>query len=120
VNQRHVLLLDLVADAHSIACYEDWHSAGKVPAAVLASIRGADIRAMEIWRRDDRLVMIMETGPAFDPAAKAMTDAANPDVRAWEALMDTMQARLSKVSPGEKWAAAAKIFDLAYQPRSAR
>ena len=109
--QRHVMLLDLVDNAESIARYEAWHARGQVPPAVVASIRAADIRAMEIWRREDRLVMIMETGPAFDPAVKAQRDSVDPDVIAWETLMDTMQRRL----PGtqDKWVPATCIFTLA-------
>ena len=111
-TNRQVLLLDLVDDAAAIARYEAWHRAGQVPAAVIAAIRAADIRAMEIWRRADRLVMIMETGPAFDSLAKAVNDAASPDIMAWEALMDTMQRRLPGTGAAEKWAGASRIFSL--------
>ncbi|USI74826.1 L-rhamnose mutarotase [Sphingomonas morindae] len=113
---RHVLLLDLVEDADAIARYEAWHAAGAVPAAVVRSIRAADITAMDIYRRGTRLVMVMETGPRFDPAAKAAADRANPDVRAWETLMDGMQRPLGDAEPGVKWQATTRIFSLAEQP----
>ena len=68
-NMWHCLFLDLHDDAALIAAYRDRHRA--VPPAVLASIRAAGIEAMDIYQRDDRLVMMMRTGPGFDPEAKA-------------------------------------------------
>lgn len=113
---RHCLLLDLVDDADLIAEYRRWHAPGGPPAAVNASIRGADIREMEIWQAGDRLVMIMEAGPAFDPAAKAAGDASDPDVQAWETLMNKFQKRLPFAPDGVKWVAAEQIYALSQQP----
>ena len=112
---RRVLLLDLKDDPELIASYEAWHAAGAVPAPVTASIRGADIRSMEIYRCGDRLAMIMETGPGFDPAAKAAADLANPDVVAWEELMSRFQRVLPWAEKGEKWLEAKRIFSLEEQ-----
>ena len=67
---RQILLLDLVDDADAIARYEDWHAAGAVPTAVIASIRASGVLDMEIWRRGARLVMVMEVGPDFSADAK--------------------------------------------------
>jgi L-rhamnose mutarotase len=113
---RHVLLIDLEDDAQAIAQYEAWHAAGAVPPAISASIRGADILAMDIYRSGNRLVMIMETGADFDPAAKAVTDAADPDVRAWETRMDIVQRPLPWAISGSKWTPAKHIYSLADQP----
>jgi L-rhamnose mutarotase len=115
LTQRHVLLLDLVDEPGSIARYEAWHAAGAVPTAVVASIRTAGIAAMQIFRSGNRLVMVMEVTNAFDPTAKARADAADPDVIAWETLMDGFQQRLPWAAAGEKWVPAALIFDLAAQ-----
>lgn len=114
--QRHVLLLDLIDDAAAIARYEAWHAAGAVPSAIVRSIRAAGIGAMEIHRSGTRLVMLMETGSDFDPAAKAAADAADPDVQAWEALMSTVQRPIPAAQAGEKWVAAHRIFSLDEQP----
>lgn len=111
----HVLLLDLVDDPAAIVAYERWHAAGAVPAAVVASIRAAGITEMQIFRAGARLVMTMETGPGFDPATKAAADAADPDVVAWERLMDGYQQPIPGAAGG-KWTAAARIFSLAEQP----
>ena len=115
-TRRHVLLLDIVDDADSIARYEAWHAAGALPQAIGRSIRAAGIVAMEIYRAGDRLVMVMETTLGFDPVAKAAADAADPDVQAWEALMGTVQRPIPAAAPGQKWVAATPIFSLADQP----
>jgi L-rhamnose mutarotase len=113
---RHVLLLDLKDDPDLIARYEAWHAAGAVPAAVVASIRNAGIGAMNIYRSGTRLVMVMETDEGFDPAAKSAADADDPEVVAWEAMMDEFQQRLPWAGPGEKWVMAQPIFSLEEQP----
>jgi L-rhamnose mutarotase len=113
---RHVLLLDLKDDPELIARYEAWHAAGAVPKPVVESIRAADIRAMEIYRSGNRLVMVMETGPNFDPAIKAEADRSNPDVVAWEELMSQFQQSLPHAGEGEKWIPARRIFSLDEQP----
>lgn len=113
---RHCLILDLVDDPELIAQYRQWHAPGGPPAAVSRSIREADILDMEIWHVGDRLMMIMETGPNFDPAAKSQRDAADPDVQAWETMMDKFQSRLPFAPEGVKWVAAERIYALGEQP----
>ncbi|OAN66200.1 L-rhamnose mutarotase [Sphingomonas sp. TDK1] len=113
---RHVLLLDLNDDPAAIAAYRHWHRPGGPPAAVIQSIREAGIDAMEIWQAGDRLVMVMETGPDFDSETKRARDAADPEVQAWETLMDGFQRRLAFAAPEVKWVASERIFALADQP----
>lgn len=113
---RHVLLIDIDDDPAAIARYKAWHAAGALPSAIGASIRGAGIAHMDIYLSGDRLVMVMDTTADFDPAAKAVADAADPDVQAWEALMDSVQRPLRWALPGAKWTEAAPIFSLADQP----
>ena len=113
---RHCLCLDLVDDADSIERYRAWHRPGATPPPIIRSIRAADITLMQIYQVADRLVMIMETGPGFSADAKAAADAADPDVRAWEALMDQFQKPLPGAGAGEKWTPAELIFDLSRHP----
>ncbi len=113
---RHVLLIDLADEAEAIAQYEVWLAAGASPPAIGASIRAADIVAMDIYRSGNRLVMLMETGPDYDPAAKAAVDAADPAVQAWEAQMDGVQRPLPWAAPDAKWTQATRIFSLDQQP----
>ncbi|NMN04623.1 L-rhamnose mutarotase [Novosphingobium sp. SG916] len=115
-TERHVLMLDLHDEAEAIRAYRMWHRPGGPPAAVTRSIRESDIRALEIWQVGDRLCMIMETGPAFSAAAKAQRDATDPDVRAWETLMDQFQRRLPFAPAEVKWVPAERIYTLAEQP----
>lgn len=110
---RYCLLLDLIDDPESIARYRAWHEPGQTPEAVIRSIRSADITAMEIYQLGDRLVMIMETGLTFSPEAKAAADASDPDIRAWEALMEQFQKATPWAAPGQKWTPAERIFELA-------
>jgi len=112
---RHVLLLDLVDEAEAIARYEAWHAAGAVPPAIVASIREAGIIAMDIYRTGNRLVMVMETAPGFDPVRKAADDAANPAVIAWETQMNLVQRPLPWADPDAKWTEAPRIFSLSEQ-----
>jgi L-rhamnose mutarotase len=114
--QRHVLLLDLNDDPEAIAAYRSWHEPGGPPAAVIASIRASGIADMEIHLLGYRLVMLIEAGDDFSFAAKASADAADPEVGAWEALMDRFQKPTPWARPGEKWTPAQRVFSLAEQP----
>jgi L-rhamnose mutarotase len=116
MGRRHVLLIDLIDDAAAIAAYEAWHAAGALPPAVAAAIRAGGIVAMDIYRTGSRLVMVMETGEGFDPAARAARDAADPATAAWEARMDAVQRPLPWADPGQKWTEATRIFSLDAQP----
>ena len=112
---RRVLILDLKDDPELIEAYEATHRPGAVPAAVVRSICDAGIAEMEIYRSGNRLVMVMDTDEDFDPTAKAAGDAANPDVVAWEQLMDRYQQRLPWAPAGAKWLEAGRIFALSEQ-----
>jgi L-rhamnose mutarotase len=109
---RHVLVLDLKPDPDLIARYKAWHEPGSTPAAVVASIRAAGIREMEIFLAGDRLVMLMTTDETFSPERKAEADAADPEVQAWEQMMDAFQQRLAFAAPDQKWVEASPIFRL--------
>lgn len=113
---RYCLALDLKNDPALIERYEAWHAPGAVPSPVIRSIREADILDMQIWRIENRLFMIMETGPGFSPDAKAAADMASEDVQAWERLMWEFQQPLPSAAEGEKWIAMRQIFALGDQP----
>jgi L-rhamnose mutarotase len=113
---RHCFALDLKDDPELIERYKAWHRPGEVPAAVTRSIRAADIIDMQIWLAGNRMVMIMETGPAFSFEAKARADMACDDVQAWERLMWAFQQALPFAAPGEKWVPMSRIYALDEQP----
>lgn len=107
---RYCLALDLQHDPALIAEYEAWHR--DVWPEIKASIIDGGITEMEIWRLEERLFMIMETGPDFSFERKAAMDAANPAVQRWEELMWKYQVAVPGGRPGEKWRLMDKIFEL--------
>jgi L-rhamnose mutarotase len=107
---RHCLTLDLKDDPALIAEYERHHTA--VWPEVRNSILAAGITAMEIYRFDTRLFMIMETDNRFSFQKKAAMDAADPKVQEWETLMWKYQQPVKKALKGEKWVLMSKIFEL--------
>ncbi len=111
---RKVFAVDIHADG--IERYKAWHAAGAPPAAVTAAIRADGIRELEIYLVGDRMVLIMEQGDDFDPMAKAARDAANPDVKAWDALMRTFQKPLPFGPKGSTWLEMTRIYTLSEQP----
>jgi L-rhamnose mutarotase len=107
---RYCLALDLKHDPALVAEYEAWHR--DIWPEIRSSILDSGIDSMEIWRLEDRLFMIMETGPEFSFERKAAMDAANPGVRRWEELMWKYQSAIPGGQPGEKWRLMDRIFSL--------
>jgi L-rhamnose mutarotase len=105
--------LDLHDDPALIAEYERWHNPEAIWPEIVESITAAGVRDMEIYRVDDRLVLIMDVDEDYSAEAKAAADHANPRVQAWEALMSTFQKPLPGSAPGEKWRPMVRIFSLA-------
>ena len=108
--KRYCLALDLKPDAALIAEYEAYHRA--VWPEILESIRSAGIGALEIYRVENRLFMILEANDDFSFERKAALDAANPKVQEWEQLMWKYQQALPTARPGEKWMPMQCIFQL--------
>jgi L-rhamnose mutarotase len=107
---RYCLALDLKNDPALISEYESWHR--EIWPEIRSSILESGIDAMEIYRLEDRLFMMMETDPGFSFERKAAQDAANPAVQRWEALMWKYQEAIPGGKPGEKWRLMDKIFSL--------
>lgn len=107
---RYCLALDLVPDPVLVEEYEAWHRA--VWPEISRSILDSGIENMEIYRLEDRLFMIMETGADFSFEKKAAMDAANAAVQRWEQLMWKYQVAIPGGQPGEKWRIMDQIFSL--------
>jgi len=107
---RYCLALDLKEDPTLITAYEDYHES--VWPEIIASIKDADIKALEIYRVANRLFMIIEAGDDFSFEKKAAMDAKNEIVMQWEKLMWEYQQALPTAKPGEKWVLMKKIFTL--------
>jgi L-rhamnose mutarotase len=110
--RRLCFALDLIDDPQSIAEYERWHRPENVWPEVTAAIKAAGVRALEIFRVENRLFMIMEVSDEFSREAKAEADSQNPRVVAWEELMWQFQKALPTARPGEKWLEMQRIYSL--------
>lgn len=107
---RYCLALDLKDDPVLIAEYDRYHKA--VWPDVLQSLRDAGITEMEIYRVENRLVLVMDTTDDFSLDRKADMDSANPAVQAWETLMWHYQQALPGAEPGQKWVPMTRVFQL--------
>jgi len=108
--KRFCFAVDLKNDPVLIVEYEQYHQ--RIWPEIAASIHDAGITAMEIYRIENRLFMIMDTIDSFSFEAKAAADASNKKVQEWETLMWNYQQALPVAKPGEKWVLMNKIFDL--------
>lgn len=108
--KRYCLALDLKPNPDLIAEYEKYHE--KIWPEIEKSIRDSGILAMEIYRIQNRLFMIMETEDDFSFERKAKADHDNPKVQEWENLMWKYQQALPGAMPGEKWILTQQIFKL--------
>ena len=108
--KRFCLALDLKNDAQAIAQYEAYHKA--VWPEIIDSIKSSGIEQMQIYRVQNRLIMLIEASDDFSFEQKAALDAQNPKVQQWEALMDQFQQRIPGTPQGTKWALAEPIFNL--------
>jgi L-rhamnose mutarotase len=112
VALRHVFFLDLADDEAAIDTYQRSHAAGAVPQPVIDHIKSTGFGEMEIYRTGNRLVMIAEIDPDFDPANRAEADANNPAIVDWERRMSEFQRPLLWAAPNEKWTPGHRIFAL--------
>ncbi|MFO7695089.1 MAG: L-rhamnose mutarotase [Vicinamibacterales bacterium] len=106
--ERYCLALDLKDDASLIEEYEAYHR--KVWPEILENIATSGILSMEIYRLQNRLLMVMEVDDRFSFEAKAAADAASERVQAWEALMWRYQQAIPGGPPGAKWRLMDRIF----------
>jgi L-rhamnose mutarotase len=107
---RYCLALDLKDNPTLIAAYEEYHAS--VWPEIIASIKEAGIKALEIYRVANRLFMIIEAEDDFSFEKKAAMDAKNEIVMQWEKLMWEYQQALPTAGPAEKWVLMNKIFSL--------
>ncbi len=108
--RRHCLALDLKDDPAVIAEYDRYHRT--VWPEILQSLREAGIDDMEIYRIENRLVMIIDVTERFTFEAKQAADLKSQIVQKWETLMGNFQQPLRSAKPGEKWLRMARVFSL--------
>jgi L-rhamnose mutarotase len=105
---RYVLTVDLKDDPAAIATYKEYHQ--RVWPEVLASLRVAGIREMEIFLLERRLVMVVETDGRDVRECFALHHGSHPRVIAWESLMHSLQAPPPGAAPGEGWTVMTRVF----------
>jgi L-rhamnose mutarotase len=105
---RFVLTLDLRDDPGAIATYQEYHQ--HVWPEVLASLRNAGIREMEIFLLERRLVMIVETDGRDLRQSFALHHDSHPRVIEWETLMKSLQVPPPGAAAGELWTAMTRVF----------
>ena len=107
---RHVLTVDLRDDARAIEAYKAHHR--DVWPEVIASLRRAGIRELEIYIVGRRIVMIVDTDGRDLRRAFAEHAASSPRVAQWEALMKDLQQPVDGRDSEAWWAAMEPIFHL--------
>lgn len=110
--RRLCFALDLKDDAALIAEYEAWHTAERMWREIPRFLRAAGVLDLEIFRRGDRLAMVMEVAEGFSLARYGGLASAHDKARAWEELMERFQRRLPCAAEGEKWVPMKRIFSL--------
>lgn len=111
-TQRYCFALDLKDDPIKIAEYVHWHKPENARQKITDSIRNSGIENMEIYLTGNRLLMVVDVNEHFNPEEKAAADKANPDVKAWEELMNNYQQSLPWAATGEKWVKMDLIYSL--------
>jgi L-rhamnose mutarotase len=108
---RYCLALDLRDDPAVFEEYDRHHR--DVWPEVLAHLRGSGVVDMTIWRRRDRLVMLIETEPGFLIEDLAVGEEAPARVREWEALMGSLQRALPGAPSAQPvWQGMDEVFHL--------
>ncbi|MEO9805013.1 MAG: L-rhamnose mutarotase [Reichenbachiella sp.] len=107
---RYCLALDLIDNPELISAYEESHK--KVWPEVITNIKNAGIEHLELYRVENRLMMVMEVNDTFSFDRKAEMDESNEQVQEWERLMWKYQQALPNTKPGEKWRLMKNIFSM--------
>ncbi|PYR14336.1 MAG: L-rhamnose mutarotase [Acidobacteria bacterium] len=108
---RHVLTVNLRNDPAAIAAYRDHHR--RVWPEVVASLRRAGVRRMDIHLLGRTAVMVVDLADGLDLARVfANHQASSARVAEWERLMKSLQEPPADARPGEWWARMEPVFHL--------
>lgn len=108
--KRYCQTLDLYDDAELISAYVEEHR--HVWEEIKEGIRSVGILDMQIYLRDNRLFMIMETTDDFDWVKDNARLSMLPRQEEWEAYMSKYQVSQPGQASHEKWLLMEKIFEL--------
>lgn len=108
--KRYCKSLELRNDPFLIAEYKKAHGKGMVWPEIIQGQREVGILDMEIYIHGNRLFMIMDTVPEFDPEEDMARLAQKPRQSEWEAHMSRFQNTSSDATADEKWQPMERIF----------
>ncbi|MBP3756067.1 MAG: L-rhamnose mutarotase [Prevotella sp.] len=110
--KRYVQTMDLKDEPQLIARYRQAHSREQAWQEILDGIRQVGILEMEIYIKDNRLVMIVETPLDFtwDEAMNRL--ATLPRQAEWEAFVAQFQQCDASATSDEKWQMMDRMFYL--------
>jgi L-rhamnose mutarotase len=81
---------------------------------VLEHLRASGIHDMTIWRRENRLVMLIDADPGFAPEQLVIGPGTHPRVKEWETLMASFQQPLPHAEK-TAWQPMESVFRLSEQ-----
>ena len=109
--KRHVLTLDLREGPGVFETYRAHHDA--IWPEVVRSLHAVGVEALDIYRLERRLVMVIDTSDDFDLTRDfARHAASDPRCAEWEALMKTFQQAPPGARAGELWTVMEPVFHL--------
>lgn len=109
--KRHLLTLDLREGEGVVEAYCAHHRA--IWPEVARSLRAVGVEALDIYRLERRLVMVLDTADDFDlERSFARHAASDPRCAEWEALMKTFQQPPPGSRPGQLWTLMEPVFQL--------
>ena len=106
---RYCLALDLRVDPAVMAEYDRYHR--QVWPEVLEHLRASGIENRTIWRRENRLVMLIDAGAGFAAEQLTIGPGTHPRVKEWEAQMARFQQPLPHATKIE-WQLMREVFRL--------
>ena len=110
--KRYVQFLEIKDDPELMAQYRYWHSEAHHWQEIREGIKAVGILEMEIYMRDNQLVMIVDA-PADFNWQEAMDQLATlPRQAEWEAFVARFQGCSANARSDEKWHPAERIFHL--------
>lgn len=108
---RHVLTIELRDAPGVVASYREYHA--QAWPEVVASLKSAGVRGLDIYLLDRRLVMILdlEEGQTMAEVFNRH-NGSGARVAEWEKLMKSLQQRAPGARDGEWWAEMEQVFEL--------
>lgn len=107
---RYVFFLDLVNDPRLIQEYDAMHR--NVWPEVEQQILDSGVERCEIYRLENRLVLIMDAPDDMNWERKRISDEQHEPTQKWEALMWKFQQSIPGFEGKGKWQLATEIYTL--------